>query len=68
MWAFGVPILWFAGDDACSNWATSWPGVLPLLLCFTTIAILHLVMVQPRLPSDGFEPPSFLLQARVCPA
>ena len=62
--AIGMPLYWFVGDDVCANWAVSSPGVLPVLLCFTTIAVLHLGMMQPRLPSDGFEPPSYLLQAR----
>ena len=63
-WAIGTPLYWFAGADACANWAVSSPGILPVLLCFTTIAVLHLGLMQPRLPSDGFEPPSYLLQAR----
>ena len=57
-----LPVLWFGSRDACANYATTWLGNLPILLCFTAFSAVELIMCQPRVPSDGAVQPNYLLQ------
>ena len=62
IWVISILSLWVFGQDTCTNWATVYLGVIPLMLVATPVVAAQVFMAQPRIPSDSARPPNAMLQ------